>query len=104
MSFQLVRALLQEQHDDLADLLLSETVGGWDNYLFRLGDGLAVRLPRRALATDLIVHEQRWLSLLAARLPLPIPVPVRRPRSAATETASGRPRYQSDESSSPHFS
>ena len=56
MSFQLVRALLQEQHHDLADLLLSETVGGWDNYLFRLGDGLAVRLregaPQRCLGDD----------------------------------------------------
>jgi aminoglycoside phosphotransferase (APT) family kinase protein len=73
----LVRALLHEQHQDLAGLPLVETAAGWDNYLFRLGDALAVRLPRRALAASLIVHEQRWLPLLAAHLPLPIPVPVR---------------------------
>jgi aminoglycoside phosphotransferase (APT) family kinase protein len=73
----LVRALLHEQHQDLAGLPLAETAAGWDNHLFRLGDALAVRLPRRALAANLIVHEQRWLPLLAARLPLPIPVPVR---------------------------
>jgi aminoglycoside phosphotransferase (APT) family kinase protein len=72
-----VRALLHEQHPDLAALSLAETAAGWDNHLFRLGDALAVRLPRRALAANLILHEQRWLPLLAARLPLPIPVPVR---------------------------
>ena len=73
----LVRALLHEQHRDLADLPLSYVAAGWDNHLFRLGDSLAVRLPRRALASNLTVHEHRWLPLLAARLPLPIPVPVR---------------------------
>ena len=73
----LVRALLHAQHPDLAGLPLADTAEGWDNHLFRLGDALAVRLPRRALAANLIVHEQRWLPLLAARLPLPIPVPVR---------------------------
>jgi aminoglycoside phosphotransferase (APT) family kinase protein len=73
----LVRALLHEQHQDLAGLPLSETAAGWDNHQFRLGDALAVRLPRRALAANLIEHEQRWLPLLSPRLPLPIPVPVR---------------------------
>src|SRR3984893_17711999 len=73
----LVRALLHEQHQDLAGLALSEAAAGWDNHLFRLGDALAVRLPRREVAASLIVHEQRWLPLLSARLPLPIPVPVR---------------------------
>ena len=44
----LVRALLREQHADLADLALIDVGEGWDNKLFRLGDELAVRLPRRA--------------------------------------------------------
>jgi len=44
--------------------------------MFRLGDDLAVRLPRRQIAVSLILHEQRWLNLLAPRLPLPIPAPV----------------------------
>ena len=43
----------------------------------RLGDDLLVRLPRRALAADLVRHEQRWLPVLAPRLPLPVPEPVR---------------------------
>src|SRR5262249_44638323 len=73
----LVRALLEDQHADLARLPLVEVASGWDNCLFRLGEDLAVRLPRRAIAAPLIKHEQRWLPELAARLPLPVPVPVR---------------------------
>ena len=73
----LVRALLAEQHPDLAGLPLRELDAGWDNTMFRLGEALVVRLPRRAAAADLIAHEQAWLAQLAARLPLPIPAPVR---------------------------
>jgi aminoglycoside phosphotransferase (APT) family kinase protein len=50
---------------------------GWDNTVFRLGDGLAVRLPRRAVSARLIEHEQRWLPELAVRLPVAVPVPLR---------------------------
>ncbi len=39
----LVRALLQEQHADLAHLPLNDFGEGWDNRLFRLGDELLVR-------------------------------------------------------------
>ncbi len=73
----LVRALLQEQHPDLAHLVPVKVAEGWDNALFRLGDELAVRLPRRAASAMLIEHEQRWLPQLSARLPVPVPVPVR---------------------------
>lgn len=50
---------------------------GWDNTLWRLGDGLLVRLPRREVAAGLALNEQRWLPELAPRLPLPVPEPVR---------------------------
>lgn len=70
----LVRALLRDQHPDLAELPLAEVTGGWDNALFRLGSALAVRLPRRAVAAPLIENEQRWLQQLAPRLPLVVPV------------------------------
>jgi aminoglycoside phosphotransferase (APT) family kinase protein len=73
----LVRALLREQHADLASLPLVEAGEGWDNTLFRLGDDLVVRLPRRQLAAGLIEHEQRWLPVLAPHLPLPVSAPVR---------------------------
>src|SRR5215212_3992115 len=73
----LVRALLREQHPDLADLELRDVDGGWDNQQWRLGDELAVRLPRTDRAPALLRTEQRWLPELAARLPLPTPVPLR---------------------------
>lgn len=73
----LVRALLREQHPDLADLRLQSMDSGWDNAMFRLGDALAVRLPRRVATTKLIVHEQKWLPQLAPLLPIPVPAPVR---------------------------
>jgi aminoglycoside phosphotransferase (APT) family kinase protein len=73
----LVQALLQEQQPDLAHLSLIEVGEGWDNTLFRLGDDLAVRVPRRAASAALIEHEQRWLPRLSSRLPLPVPAPVR---------------------------
>ena len=73
----LVRRLLADQHPDLADLPLTELANGWDNVLYRLGDELVVRLPRRALSASLVANEQRWLGVLAPELPLAIPVPVR---------------------------
>ena len=73
----LVRALLRDQHPDLADLPLTAVDAGWDNQMFRLGDRLAVRLPRRALAAALVIHEQNWLPRLASHLPIPTPAPVR---------------------------
>ena len=72
----LVRRLLEEQYPELAMLPLAILAEGWDNRLFRLGDALLVRLPRRAASAILVVHEQRWLPALARRLPLPVPVPV----------------------------
>jgi len=72
----LVHALLREQCPELAELPLLEVANGWDNAIFRLGDALCVRVPRRRVAAGLIEHEQRWLPALAASLPLAIPVPV----------------------------
>lgn len=73
----LVRALLREQHPDLADLELRDVDGGWDNQQWRLGDDLAVRLPRTERAPALLRTERTWLPVLAPRLPLPTPTPVR---------------------------
>lgn len=73
----LVLSLLKEQHPDLADLELREVVGGWDNQQWRLGEDLAVRLPRTERAPRLLRQEQQWLPLLASRVSLPVPVPVR---------------------------
>jgi aminoglycoside phosphotransferase (APT) family kinase protein len=73
----LVRGLLRDQCPDLAELPLLHLDAGWDNVLWRLGDDLTVRLPRREIASYLTANEQRWLPELAPRLPLPVPAPVR---------------------------
>ncbi|MDG4821852.1 aminoglycoside phosphotransferase family protein [Asanoa sp. WMMD1127] len=73
----LVARLLRAQHPDLADRPLTLVANGWDNVIFRLGDDLCVRLPRREVAVQLIVNEQRWLPALAPRLAVSVPAPVR---------------------------
>ena len=77
MSADLVRRLLADQHPDLARLPVEFLANGWDNELYRVGDELVARLPRRALGAQIIINEQRWLPGLAPRLPLPIPRPER---------------------------
>lgn len=73
----LVSRLLAEQHPDLVHLPIQLTDAGCDNAMFRLGDRLVARLPRRNVAAALIEHEQTWLPQLANRLPIPVPVPYR---------------------------
>ena len=77
VSADLVRRLLADQHPDLAGLPVAFLANGWDNELYRVGDGLVARLPRRAQSAQIIKNEQRWLPGLAPRLPLPIPYPER---------------------------
>ncbi len=49
VSADLVRRLLADQHPDLARLPVEFLANGWDNELYRVGDRLLARLPRRAL-------------------------------------------------------
>lgn len=73
----LVRRLLIAQHPDLADRPLAFVAEGWDNVTHRLGDDLAVRLPRREVAVSLLLAERRWLPHLAGQVDVAVPVPVR---------------------------
>lgn len=51
---------------------------GWDNQLWRLGEGLAVRLPwATGFADTALLKEHTWVPVLAPRLPLAVPVPQR---------------------------
>jgi aminoglycoside phosphotransferase (APT) family kinase protein len=79
----LVVSLLHAQHPDLAVGPVRLVANGWDNAIFRLGDDLCVRLPRRQVGADLVAHEQAWLPVLADRLPVRVPAPVRTGRPAA---------------------
>jgi aminoglycoside phosphotransferase (APT) family kinase protein len=45
--------------------------------MWRLGQELAVRMPRTPGAPSRLCVEQQWLPVLAPTLPLPVPVPVR---------------------------
>jgi len=77
LSTEIVRSLLEAQHPDLARLPIVEAASGWDNVVYRVGEDLAARMPRRAMGALLAVHEQRWLAALAPGLPLPVQAPVR---------------------------
>lgn len=77
ISADLVRALIREQHPDLADRPVEFVSEGWDSAVYRVGDDLAARMPRRRITAHRVPHELRWMPALAPRLPLPIPAPVR---------------------------
>jgi aminoglycoside phosphotransferase (APT) family kinase protein len=73
----LVRRLLAAQFSQWAHLPLRPVASaGTDNALFRLGDDLAVRLPRREATAGQPEKEHRWLPWMAPSLPLSIPVPL----------------------------
>ena len=72
-----VRTLLRIQHPDLCELPIEEVASGWDNFIFRLGDRMAVRLPRRFASVAMLEHEQRWLPTIVPRVPVPVPAPLR---------------------------
>lgn len=49
---------------------------GTDNALYRLGDDMVVRLPRRERTSKTLEKERQWLPRLAPLLPLAVPVPL----------------------------
>ncbi len=71
-----VRWLIDHQFPEWADLPLTPAGHGTDNRMFRLGDDLVVRLPRKPTTAADVATEQRWLPLLAPNLPLAVPEPV----------------------------
>lgn len=74
---ELVHRLLVKQFPRWADLPLSRVEpAGTVNAIFRLGDHLSIRLPRRRGATSPGSKELDWLPRLAPQLPLEIPVAV----------------------------
>ena len=77
ISASLVRRLLAAQFPQWEDLPLKPVrSAGTDNAMYRLGDDMAVRLPRIPGAADDVIKEQQWLPKLAPQLPLAIPVPL----------------------------
>ena len=73
----LVRGLLRDQFPQWADLPVEAVEArGTDNAIYRLGEDLAVRLPRIHWATGQPDKERAWLPRLAPLLPLRIPTPM----------------------------
>lgn len=82
----LVRALLASQHPDLSGLpiggdmdpaLGGGVIRGWDNTMVRLGEDLAIRLPRHDVGQALLDKEVAWLPRIAAQTGVALPAPVR---------------------------
>lgn len=73
----LVRRLLDGQFPQWADLAIEPVLPmGTDNALFRLGEDMVARLPRRERTCRTLEKERRWLPRLAPFLPLAVPVPL----------------------------
>jgi aminoglycoside phosphotransferase (APT) family kinase protein len=82
---QLVSNLIREQFPQWSDLpIRAVKESGWDNRTFHLGAQMLVRLPSAPAYASQIEIEQRWLPLLAPKLPLAIPTPLA--RGSPTET------------------
>jgi aminoglycoside phosphotransferase (APT) family kinase protein len=80
----LVRRLLAEQFPEWAELPLRRIEpSGTVNAIFRLGDELSVRLPRREGPTEPGSVELEWLPRLAPQVPMEVPVPVAQGRPGA---------------------
>ncbi|MGZ4291766.1 MAG: aminoglycoside phosphotransferase family protein [Gaiellaceae bacterium] len=77
----LVRGLLEDQFPQWAELPLARVEpSGTDNAIFRLGDELAVRLPRLHGSEVEEDKEHTWLPRLVPLLPVEVPLPVARGR------------------------
>ena len=77
----LVGRLLAAQFPQWADLPIAPVASaGTDNAIYRLGNDMAVRLPRIHWAVGQVDKEHQWLPRLAPFLPLAISVPLAKGR------------------------
>ena len=71
---QVVSRLLREQAPHLADMpVRASSASGSSNWVFRLGDTMAIRLPRSDDYVADLVNQVRGLPRLAPYLPVPVP-------------------------------
>jgi aminoglycoside phosphotransferase (APT) family kinase protein len=71
---ELVKRLVKAQFPHWAQLAVEPVkVDGHDNRTYRLGDSMTVRLPTAASYAPAVDKEDRWLPILAPRLPLAVP-------------------------------
>ena len=73
----LVRRLIARQFPQWAHLPIEPVADdGWDNWTFRLGERMKVRLPSDKGYAEQAEKESFWLPRLAPHLPVAIPVPL----------------------------
>lgn len=73
----LIRRLVASQFPQWAALSIRQVMpGGWDNRTFRLGDDMLVRLPSADGYVPAVAKEQRWLPVIAPRVPFEVPAPI----------------------------
>jgi aminoglycoside phosphotransferase (APT) family kinase protein len=76
-SVELVQRLIASQFAEWVELPIEPVFPrGTDNALYRIGEQLVARLPRRERTTAVLAKECEWLPRLAPLLPLAVPVPV----------------------------
>ena len=76
-SAELVRTLLSRQLPQWSELPLVRVESyGTDHAIYRLGEELAVRMPRIGWAAGQAEKEATWLPRLRSSLPLAVPVPL----------------------------
>ena len=73
ISSEAARALVATQAPQYAHLPIGGHSEGWDCAMFRLGDSLAVRLPRTSSAVRFLLAETRWVPELGAGWDFPFP-------------------------------
>jgi len=70
---ELVQRLLARHLPHYAHLSIGERTDGWDAAMFRLGERLAVRVPRTAHAVQFLRAETTWLPRLSGGWDFPVP-------------------------------
>ena len=73
----LVRQLLRAQFAPWAELPIAPVLPrGTDNALYRVGEDMVARLPRRERPSRTLEKERHWLPRLASSLPVAVPLPL----------------------------
>ena len=73
----LVRRLLAGQFPEWLELPIAQVEpAGTDNVIYRLGNDMAIRLPRLPQHAERLEKERLWLPRLAPLLPLAVPIPL----------------------------
>lgn len=77
ISEKLAGQLLTDQFPQWSEQMLTTVKSeGTDNIIYKLGESMCVRLPRKPKAAGHVEKEQQWLPLLAPHLSVAIPDPI----------------------------